>query len=584
MLQNVSILSFMRPMLCYTILFHLILILNLCFLADGNVSEVSPDYVKKLEENYVVQKGKYTIHDATKKCAEDEEAQCFGSNPITPYGVILLPMHHREKPWDRFCPPSSACVTEEDGTQYAGKWRVERGETILMITETPPESLYFSYTPDLFSMWHYLGWLPAVPRTKMDLVTPCPPGPSRCELHASINNSVNIKNIQLRDGQSKFGQKVAILLSWDEHSRDEVTNILTSSEDFKANVNHLQYPGMIFQMGVDSTRAAEFSFTQRTARIFNDTESDEYYDTVSAKTEVYRISVKSESERPSRLIQFPSFEHSLQKEEEGFKEKGTDDDGVTHEDLLRGLENLHASVTRTYAHMDLTETRMESVVKSSVYEDFINRGYRGVGIHMDSGWGYAEFIGWEILCRIPFFFQCGQSQSARMSADGKDFFLVAGVNHAATNKATYTSVYLYNALNLGAVAYAPSWDLEGTADAYLDEDDPTAKYLYVIKFARFCDDGDVTCRVVPLGQESATEGLATLAETDYSSVFERIYMNPNTGVAPAREELIQNYVMHFAEGTSSIPEISYFIYDAIVGLFIVPFFRFGSVARNFLWI
>jgi hypothetical protein len=127
-------------------------------------------------------------------------------------------------------------------------------------------------------------------------------------------------------------------------------------------------------------------------------------------------------------------------------------------------------------------------------------------------------------------------------ADG-EFLMLYGVNHVATGKATYMNTNIYASetakLILGGIDDRKFRD---TATPYLPAGEPAADLLYAYKISRGCG-GESNCLqlAVPDGCTRLTLDASTLL-----GVFTRIYLEPETKVGPALQEILYDRVIKFS--------------------------------------
>lgn len=119
-----------------------------------------------------------------------------------------------------------------------------------------------------------------------------------------------------------------------------------------------------------------------------------------------------------------------------------------------------------------------------------------------------------------------------------EFAIVYGINHAATSKATYSSLCVYNDQLKNGVASAWNGQWAKTADEFLPGD-PNAKYFYVWKIARSSgSDPDTT--TVPFNQ-----GVYGIDLDLPMFVGFRNYVEPKTKTGPIATELYFDRVIKF---------------------------------------
>jgi hypothetical protein len=125
-------------------------------------------------------------------------------------------------------------------------------------------------------------------------------------------------------------------------------------------------------------------------------------------------------------------------------------------------------------------------------------------------------------------------------ADPDDFYVVLGVNHAATGKVAYSSFSVYAIEHLVGVAAVTSESYTGSAQVYLPSH-PDAPKLYAWKIARQCG-GEPYCLEIPdAGCPSGVVG------DKFGTIAFRAYLEPGTHTAPDPSTLVIDRVVRFTQ-------------------------------------
>ena len=124
-----------------------------------------------------------------------------------------------------------------------------------------------------------------------------------------------------------------------------------------------------------------------------------------------------------------------------------------------------------------------------------------------------------------------------------EFIIVYGVNHVATEKATYSNFAVYGADVWNGVRAITDKDFSGSAEEYLP-DNPNAKYLYVYKLARNCSNSDQYCYEVPYDN-----GVNGIALNDPLFITWRAYLEKATKTGPAYSEIVYDQAIKFEPKT-----------------------------------
>jgi hypothetical protein len=139
----------------------------------------------------------------------------------------------------------------------------------------------------------------------------------------------------------------------------------------------------------------------------------------------------------------------------------------------------------------------------------------------------------------------GYCQSGRAatidSSPSRDFYVVYGVNHAATNTSIYASITAYRFSTLtGITSQSSEAEYINSPKVYLAADHPAAPYLFAYRFARDCQaaglSADGFCYNVALGDLPKEENIFFI---------ERAYVSPVTGVGPLFNETLTASLIHF---------------------------------------
>lgn len=139
--------------------------------------------------------------------------------------------------------------------------------------------------------------------------------------------------------------------------------------------------------------------------------------------------------------------------------------------------------------------------------------------------------------------QC--SHYATIDSGPSDFYIVYGINHKATGHATYSSINAYYYERLAGVAAASSETtpgFNGSAQVYLGQEHPAAKYLYAYHFSRNCLESNLIpeyCLDIP------SSGEVSLPPGGHIMFIGRMYIDPQTGAGPAANETIYDMLKHY---------------------------------------
>lgn len=339
-------------------------------------------------KGFVVQEGKYNFFDLA-ACKDNVHSSCYAVNPLTPYGLPMLPPAPEETDYGyvgrRCANDYSGCrnVTNAEGKPLSWNWRIRKGEAVLLQGKTPPKSEYFSFTPYLFSRFNPPGWHTRATLKDgiMSRVLACPPGflkGNRCEIFGDVNNALNMNRIGLEDNATEvFDKQISILLTWDEWTEAQVHASLEISQKqalAMGPVHIIRFPGKDVRLGVTSGKEDDFTLLHRTEGILDEQAAKDYF--ASLPFEVYRISSNQTGAAVAQLTQYPSFEHSMATRWTGQGEHAKD---VTFDQLQAGLEQLESSLLREQPQeMSVARARFELPNNGSGYEA-LRLGTRALG-------------------------------------------------------------------------------------------------------------------------------------------------------------------------------------------------------------
>ena len=131
---------------------------------------------------------------------------CYFQNPNAPYGLMLFPPHEGEVLDKYYGFPVSG------SNNFTGTWHLNEGDVIVLLGMTPPTCKYFSFSNYLYSRHLDPDWTPDPSLESSDL--PCPNGTvaDRCEMFASLDDSVNLdRGLHLEP--AVFNTSFALILS-----------------------------------------------------------------------------------------------------------------------------------------------------------------------------------------------------------------------------------------------------------------------------------------------------------------------------------------------------------------------------------
>jgi hypothetical protein len=400
-------------------------------------------------------------------------SNCAGNNPTSPYGMYCLPPAPGDTPARDPEPP---CPLEGD---LRWVWRLRPDEAIVFLGQTPPRSRYFSFHTYVFSRQ---GWF------------------RHRELFASLGDALNFKRLATTstpDGSrgNPFARETVVITTADRNIDSLLRQTLSSVGVPEAIVNTESLPFALLKMGLEGKNDI-FTMLFRVA-LFADREAGERYVETPPAT-VLRITPPA----PVAVEPFPV---------QPLRPRGTH----TSEAWLQpALDELTATVEAHYRPLDMKRRR--TLTLNLIGRNCLERGTLCLGDVSDTAYSTS----------IP----------ARLSDHPKDFFVVVGVHHEATGKASYINLGVYHTRRLMGIGAVTGDELAGSAERYLPNH-PASKYLYAYKFARDCR-GEPFCFDVPTGERGVPLAMAL-------NFIERPYLEPGTEIGPLTSQLLEPRALHF---------------------------------------
>lgn len=361
-------------------------------------------------------------------------------------------------------------------------WQLNPDEALVIVTKTPPECAYFSYTGFIFNKYYEKG-------------------KQRKWVWTSYNdplNNLTIKTSGTPDGikGNPFNQDTIIIVTADKGTDQRIRTAAVAAGYPESIINTYVIPSSMVKLGT----GPEFDtlvFGHRLALFADEKAGQEYVNAVSA---AIKVTPKSQV----KLDPLPAPE---------LRVRGT---GKTEVDLQPALDELRQAILAKYSNLSANE------LETSVW---LPESYEAVQTE--------TYVAGESRDTVYL-----RSDTLTLGDDPDEFAIAYGVNHAASGKATYANCSFYGETGWNGVAGIYNTDYAGSAEEYLPGN-PLAKYLYVCKFARSCD-SEKNCVIVPTGPKAHGVGLDEPAFIGF-----RAYMEPATRVGPAYTELLYDRVIKF---------------------------------------
>jgi hypothetical protein len=421
-------------------------------------------------------------------------------NNVQPYMSITLPGFVGDAvPWEK--------VKRAIPVNYL----LRQDEAILVVGSTPPPMAYYSFQTMLFARYN----------TATSTYDPATGGfyqPYEAVV-AYLGDTVN--NLTVRStGSTPYDRPMAFISTGNRQTQERLRAALRSAGYADAVINTEVLPPSLVRFGYDT--GDQFLFTMRLAIVAGGDRALENFEKSVQAGNVMRVfRVRPKKEFPKNPLPAPVL-----------RTRGT---GQTEMDLYPTMEKLRQAIlARFRAGFDAQE--LDTFLPDSIPEGYpaIQRGIAYMGPGRDGSAGYGRDANYWV--------------SEWFDLPDNAFAIVYGVDHAATGKATYSSVAVYLDKKIAAgVSDANSEDFASnprTANPYL-HGEPEIDKFYVWKVARNCY-GDRACLEAKLLRPEHISACGTKIAADAPvRVGFRQYAEPATQVGPADAELLYDRVIVF---------------------------------------
>ena len=507
-------------------------------LNPGNHKQQAQELTQILENRgYTVQQGAYEYVTA-ERCQQMQS--CFGNNPASPYGLTFLPAGPSEDistypAWGKFL------GTQVNGVNMSASYRLDANETIVMLGQTPPRCLYYSYLPYVLHRWYPNGWS----SPSSNLIGKCPdvtnPYGGRCAIFASLGNPINMLDMNTsNEGGDSFNSAFAHFMGGDMEEVEKIQNLSIEAGIQSSIHNIFGLSTARANLGLSPTSDA-LAHLFRFAFADNPSEVHEYVYNPSAYVTVLRVTPPTAGVQGSP---FPPYEFKQRISEP----EGVASEGISNRQLKFALKfRLKLGVMRNYlrTHHFVKKFTVDAPNFENGY-DCMDQGIRCSGDNQDTLYpNSGKAIRRSKICTNTFGRFCPITRRTTLQEDGSDFFLVTGVNHNATGRALYSNIAMYNVDRLESVGSFNSMPIDLSADSYVDSakkymgNRSIAKYLFAVKVTRKCGEDETFCLELP---KSGNNSLPL----DSSCLFiERIYLD-HMEAGPTKDATIKPIVYHFS--------------------------------------
>ena len=250
-------------------------------------------------KGYTVQRGAF-LYFTPERCKL--LPSCYANNPPSPYGITFLPKSPREDT-STYSNWGKSLSGNFNGTFMSSTYRLDETETVLMLGQTAPRSLYYSYIPYVFDRWYPKGWT-----SKSSDWTRCAdvtdPNGSRCKLFASLGNPTNMLNMNTsnENGES-FNSEFAYFMGGDQNKIGEIQTLSIRAGISKSTHNVFGFSKDRARLGLDRDSDG-FVLLTRTAFVENKEEFNDFIYNPDKFITILRITPKIAL--PGNIKTFPA--------------------------------------------------------------------------------------------------------------------------------------------------------------------------------------------------------------------------------------------------------------------------------------
>lgn len=493
---------------------------------------------------------------------------CCANNPSSPYGLVMVPppegreedLSECSSQWKPICEPNAV------GEMATFPFHLQAEEAIIVLGVTPPEVKYFGFTNYLAEHTYPENFI-IDPR--VDRLSRCWEEGSaerRCGVFASMGDALNLGNLQPHGGGGPFDRPFAMVISPSQGTAERVAGELRRAG--ASAVNFLPLPGAGLSLGFEEGKDAFATFL-RTAF---PTDVTAYQAWLDQRPFVVLRATARRSRRGYRAELYPLPDYCP----EGTSippPMGTyclTRRSAAPEAERVGLETERLQAAQAEVARKLAQTIRGSSLGNSQTTNFgstvpdsglecLAMGSKCQGDSRDTYYpasvefvqnalmagavvsGLREQMGLDGLTMEEMASATvRRSRSALLTRDGQDTMWVVGVLHSATKASLYSSLSVYDLVNLQGVMSVADDQVRGSAMKWLrgTSYEDLVPYLFVAEFTRSRCEGRRFCFDVP------TEGELSIPEDTPLLFIERMYFDERTHVGIAPEAAIAAMLVH----------------------------------------
>ena len=488
-------------------------------------------------KGYTVQRGAF-LYITPERCKL--MPSCYANNPPSPYGVTLLPKSPREDT-STYSNWGVTLSGNFNGTFMSATYRLDETETVLMLGQTAPRSLYYAYIPYVFDRWYPKGWTSkSTDWSRCADVTD--PNGSRCRLFASLGNPTNMLNMNTSNEKGdSFNSEFAYFMGGDQNQIGEIQGLGIRAGIRKSTHNVFGLSKDRARLGLDRDSDG-FMHLTRTAFVENKEEFNDFIYNPDKFITILRITPKIVLPRNRQTFPAPVFKQRIS-DPESVPLKG-----LSHEKLTSILSNdMRFGIIEKYqnTHRYVYEFPIIPPIYRNGY-DCMDQGMQCNGDNQDTLYPNSRNSApVNHFCMERLEKDCPITYRTTLQEDGSDFFIITGVNHNATERSLYSSISAYSQDRLESLGGFDSLPIDvssksywGSAKQYLQNSD-ASDYFFAVKITRKCEKDEKYCLEI---KKSGSNSLPL----NQSCVFiERSYMD-NMEAGPTNEAHVKPIVYHFS--------------------------------------
>ncbi len=445
-------------------------------------------------DGFDAKEGTFRILDPIKYACEEKIIPTTYYNNVQPYMSVNLPTD-----WESTAPEMRRALPIN--------YFLRQDEAVVIVGTTPPPMAYFSYQTFLFGRYNPEK-TSTYPKTLGGYFAPYE------VLFAYLGDQVSSLTLA-STGSNPYNRPMVYISAGNRQTQERVRAALLAAGYPAAIINTETLPASMVRFGYD--KGDQFLFLMRMAIAVGGSDViNEFEKTIEAGQVMRVFRVRPKVEFPLDPLPAPVL-----------RPRST---GHTEIDMYPTMEKLRQAIIDSNSKLGYAAQELDSTGGIPEGYPTIEQELAWNGPTQEGTLGYgrdASYVGTEWF-NLP---------------EG-GFAIVYGLDHSATQKATYSSasIYLDQIITAGiqTVDSGTFAKLPGTATAYLPSE-PDASKFYVWKVARNCN-GDPHC--MEAKPPSVCTGL--MSAEPLVRVFFRAYAEPATQVGPPESELLYDRVIVFS--------------------------------------